>query len=353
MRATEVQSGCAQPASRPPEPSLEDKVAFLSSPRGYPGRVRRVQAIETHMSWVFLTYSHAYKLKKPAFLDHRDLRGVDARRAHCRMEIALNRRLSEGVYLGAVSLSEDAPGRLHLDLGGRVVDWLIWMRRLPAARMLDTLIGRGRTTRDDVRSLMEVLGRYYRDGTPEPISPPELRARFARRIADSVRDLCAPQAGLPVAFVEDVGERQLAFLDTHAQLFDRRVIDGRIVEGHGDLRPEHICLEKRAQIIDCLEFDRELRVLDVAEELGFLALECERLGAPQLRQWIFEAYADCSGDRPDPRLVDFYQSQHACVRAMLAVWHLREPRRNDHQKWIERAMEYLVLARSHVDAIDK
>ena len=332
-------------------PGLEEKVAFLSTPRAYPGHARRVQAIETHMSWVFLTPRHAYKLKKPGLLDHRDLRTVAARRAHCRMEIALNRRLSEGVYLGAVSLSVDADGRLHLDLGGSVVDWLVWMRRLPAARMLDALIAHGRVGVEHIRSLFDVLGPFYRRCAPEPIRPPELRSRHAKRIAETVRDLCDSQAGLPVSLVEKIGERQLAFLDVHAELFDRRVLDGRIVEGHGDLRPEHICLEERAQIIDCLEFDRELRVLDVAEELGFLALECERLGAPQLRRWIFEEYAARSGDRPDPRLVDFYQSQQAYVRAMLAVWHLRDPRRDDHEKWIGRSLQYLELARSHAEAI--
>jgi aminoglycoside phosphotransferase family enzyme len=353
LRTTEVIPNAVDAARQvaPSDPSLEEKVAFLSDPAGYPGRVRRVQTAETHMSWVFLTVNHAYKLKKPAFLDHHDLRTVAARRAHCRMEIALNRRLTEGVYLGAVSLTVGDDGLLRLDLGGHVVDWLVWMRRLPAARMLDALVARGRATPEDVRSLMDVLGRFYRDCPPEPIRPPEFRARFAMRIAQHVRDLCADGAGLPTSLVEELGEQQLAFLDTHAELFDRRVTEGRIVEGHGDLRPEHVCLEEpRAQVIDCLEFDRELRVLDVAEELGFLALECERLGGPQLRQWIFDAYADFSGDLPDPRLVDFYQSHHACVRAMLAVWHLREPRGNGHRKWINRAKKYLALARSHASA---
>ncbi len=88
---------------------------------------------------------------------------------------------------------------------------------------------------------------------------------------------------------------------------------GRIVEGHGDLRPEHIWLGEPPAIIDCLEFSAELRTLDVADELGFLALECERLGAPQLGRALLDAYAGAAGDVPDAALVDFYQAWRACV----------------------------------------
>ncbi len=340
------------PAVPPGERTLAEKVAFLSTPRAYPGHPRRVQAVETHMSWVFLTPSHAYKLKKPAFLDHRDLRTVAARRVHARMEIALNRRLTEGVYLGAVSLAVDAGG-MHLDLGGHAVDWLVWMRRLPPARMLDALVARGRAGPAEAHALMAVLGPFYRDSPPEPMAPPELRLRIADALAANVRALCEAGAGLPAAQVEDAGERQLAFLDTHADAFDRRVLDGRVIEAHGDLRPEHVCLETaRAQVIDCLEFDRRLRLLDPAEELGFLALECERLGAPGLREPLFAEYAEYTGDRPGERIVDFYQSHHALVRARLAVGHLAEPGRDDRAKWTARAAEYLALARAHLARVD-
>ena len=61
---------------------------------------------------------------------------------------------------------------------------------------------------------------------------------------------------------------------------DSRAARGCVVEAHGDLRPEHVCLLPEPQIIDCLEFSRDFRILDPADELAFLALECERLGDP-------------------------------------------------------------------------
>ena len=286
-------------------PSLERKVAFLQRADAYPEGTREVSAIETHLSWVFLTDTQAYKLKKPVRREECDLTTATARAAHCRMEVVLNRRLSERVYLGVVPLGLDRAGNLRLDRGGLVVDWLIRMRRLPPERMLDRLIQSHRLHEGDL-------------------------------------------AQLAASSIEPVGERQLAFLERHAAAIDCRVALGRVVEGHGDLRPEHVCLEAEPQVIDCLEFSRELRMLDIAEELGFLALECERLGAPRAKAEIFAQYAARSGDSPDAAMVDFYQSVHACVRATLAAAHLAEPERDDHARWRERAAAYLRLAALHL-----
>ncbi|MDR6203942.1 hypothetical protein [Paraburkholderia graminis] len=131
--------------------------------------------------------------------------------------------------------------------------------------------------------------------------------------------------------------------------FDRRVREGRIVEGHGDLRPEHVCLAPPPPlaIIDCLEFSPEYRTLDTVDELGFLALECERLGAPEFGNVLLETYGAVTGDSPGAALVHFYQSYRAAVRAKIAAWHLREEIFRDSPKWMDRARQYLDRAQQH------
>jgi aminoglycoside phosphotransferase family enzyme len=120
---------------------------------------------------------------------------------------------------------------------------------------------------------------------------------------------------------------------------------GRVVEAHGDLRPEHICLEPEPVVIDCLEFNRSLRILDVASELMFLALECERLGARQIGEWIVGKCNEETGDRPPETLLEFYKSYHACIRAQIAVWHLKDDNISNPAVWTEKAKRYLQLAR--------
>lgn len=332
---------------------LERRLAFLRDPRSYPGNASSVEAVETHLSWVFLVGDRAYKLKKPIRFDHLDLRDPAARLAHCRLEIRLNRRLAHDVYLDAIPLVRDTLGALRLGGDGEAVDWLVRMRRLPEALMLDHAIARGDVHPRDIDAIASTLAAFYRMCAPEPIGPAEWRMRLVARISENVRELAAPGSPLPVPDVHRVGERQVAAVEKLAAFLDRRVDEGLVVEGHGDLRPEHICLETPPRIIDCLEFSRGLRVVDAAEELGFLALECERQGAPELKARLFRAYAERSGDDPPAAIVHLYQSHHACVRAKLALRHLPDGDVCDPRKWIERARTYFALAEAHLEAAEE
>ncbi len=350
MHATELPRRVRAPRDRVPaaDPGIEAKVAFLSRPSSFPDPPRRIERIETHHSWVFLTASRAYKLKKPIRLDRRELSTAPARRRHCLREIRLNRRLSEGVYLGLVPLAFEAGAHLRLGGTGTPVDWLIEMRRLSPERMLDRMIREDSVRAEDIVALVRRLVAFYRASAPAILSGVRLRARFASGIAENARELRDPRAALPADLIERVHSGLEAALARHTDLLGRRVREGRIVEGHGDLRAEHVCLEEPPQIIDCLEFSRRLRIVDAAEELGFLALECERLGAPRLKHGIFGAYRDLSGDAPPPALVDFYQAHHACVRAKLAVWHLCDAALARGARWPSRALTYLRLAEWHL-----
>lgn len=331
------------------DPGLAAKVAFLLRPQSYPEPTAAVTPIETHMSWVFLTDRFAYKLKKPARLSYLDFSTEAMRGRNCSEEVRLNRRLSDDVYLGTVLLTVDAAGRLSIGGSGDVVDWLVRMRRLPAERMLDRLIRERAIVEGDVRNAVAKLSRFYRAAPRLLLTPAAYRARIADGIAENVRELGAARYALPGELVQPTCARQRRWLDAHAALFDARVDAGRVIEAHGDLRPEHICLEREPQIIDCLEFSADFRMLDAADELAFLALECERLGAPELRHTIFASYAEVTGDAPPDALLHFYQSHRACVRARIAIWHLDDAEVRDPRKWSGQAMDYLRLAHEHLE----
>jgi uncharacterized protein len=331
------------------DPGLEAKVAFLLQGHGYPETTSGVTAIETHMSWIFLTDHHAYKLKKPVRFSYLDFSTEEARRKDCLEELRLNRRLTSGVYLEIAALVLDKEGKLRIaSEGGTVVDWLVKMRRLPAQRMLDVMIRERRVGSDDIRSVAGVLGRFYLECASVKVTPTDYRKRLADTIAEHLEELSTPAFGLPAALVEQICARQRGVLDRCSTLFDESATSGKIVEGHGDLRPEHICLEPQPQIIDCLEFSRDFRILDRADELAFLALECERLGAPELKARIFETYGELTADHPHPALVHFYQSHRACLRAKMSIWHLKDAALRANPKWPAQARDYLRLAHEHI-----
>ena len=330
------------------DPGLAAKVAFLSRPESYAEPARTVATVETHMSWVFLLDRHAFKLKKPVRLPYLDFSTVALRRTACADEVRLNRRLASDVYLGMVPLTCTADNELAIGGDGRVVDWLVRMRRLPAERMLDRMIAARALSVEDLRLVVRRLAAFYRDCTPIPASPEAYRERFAAGIRENGRELARPAYGLAAREVEDLCEHQRSALDRLADALAARA--GRTVEAHGDLRPEHVCVEGAPQVIDCLEFSRDLRILDPADELAFLTLECERLGAGWVHACAFAAYAEATGDTPAPVLVAFYQSYRAAVRAKIAAWHLNDDGVRAPAAWTARAAGYVALARAKIAA---
>ena len=332
--------------------TLAAKVAFLRQPSSFPEPGYRIEAIETHMSWVFLTQNSAWKLKKPVRQDALDFSTLEARRFYCEEEVRLNRRLAPDVYLGTVALTLDPFGHLQIGGDGAVADWLVRMRRLPVDQMLDHAIQHETVTAEDFIRIAACLAGFHRDAETADLSGPAYRARFQHRIDGCREELVAPRYALPVDQIEAIVGLQCGFLSHKAFLLDQRIAAGDIIEGHGDLRPEHVCLSTPLAIIDCLEFSRDLRLIDTADEIGFLALECERLGATDAGTDFVYQYSLQSGDWPDACLRHFYQSCRATVRATLAIRHVDEEQFRYSPQWPQRTRHYLELAQLHAEHLN-
>lgn len=324
--------------------STAEKVAFLGRRKSYDPPPHAVRRVETHMSWVFVTDELVYKMKKPVRLPFLDFSTLAARRHYCEESLRLNRRLAKPVYLDIIPLTREASGTLGLDGDGEPVEWIERMRRLPEERMLDTAIRDHSVDETDVDRFASVLAHFYRNAPPEPMTPAAYRTRLQDTVQGNAEALTAPEFGLPAERLRAVIETQRDFIDHHGRLLDQRAGSGRIVEGHGDLRPEHVCLLAEPVIIDCLEFNRDFRVLDPLDELGYLAMECTLAGAEWIGPRLFETYTDVTGDPAPSRLIGFYQSHRATIRAKLAAWHLLDQPRKTHPHWRARADAYLALA---------
>lgn len=326
---------------------IEAKVRFLSEPSSYPDATRSVRVIETHMSWVFVTDRFVYKMKKSVRMPFVDFTRLGDRRFLCEESLRLNRRLAPDVYLRVIALTRDPTGKLELDGTGEPVEWLEMMRRLPEELMLDQAIRCQRVTSEDVSRFTRVLSRFYGHSVPVDISPDRYRERYARDIDANRVALSDVEHAFDVALIDQVARRQLTFVTGSPQLFDARVNAGRILEAHGDLRPEHVCLLDEPVFIDCMEFNREFRTLDTVDELCYLVLECEFLGASFIGPIIFETYEQETGDRAPNELKYFYKSHRAMIRAKLAALHTKDCPSDQHQKWLNRARVYLHLANQY------
>ncbi|MEA5558042.1 hypothetical protein [Nodularia spumigena] len=322
-------------------PTFADEVAFLRD-CAFPGE--EVEVVETHLSWVVLTADRAHKLKRPVVQPYLDHRRLSARLADCRAEVALNQALAPGVYLGLESLRVDAAGELHLGGDGTVVDWLVVMRRLDREQLLDRRITAGTATTAELDPVVELLADFYRSQRPQACTPGEYRRSLAAMLAQDIEELTSREFGLADHLAPRLGAPLAAAIETTVGL-DRRA--GRLVDGHGDLRPEHVRPGPEPLIIDRLSFSASLRRVDPYLDLALLAVECEYLGAPALGDHVLAAYRRRTDDAVDDAVLSLYQALRAVTRARLSVSHLRD-HVEDPQRWRRRGDAYLDIARRHL-----
>ena len=194
--------------------------------------------------------------------------------------------------------------------------------------------------------LARTLARFYRSAERSDLPAARYVERFVRLQVENRRVLQMPALGLAPSRVAAVLDRIDAALAHAARLLQHRVAERRIVEGHGDLRPEHVCMSDPVVVFDCLEFDRELRLVDPYDEIGFLGMECAILGRPELGPQLRQDLTDRLGDPPPPKLTRFYAAARALLRARLSLAHLLDPSPRDAERWRPLAEAYLAFAES-------
>lgn len=328
---------------KPETPTLAEKVAFLSGGGAYPQGTGEVVRCETHMSWVFLAGDKAYKLKKPVRFRYLDFSTLARRETACQAELSLNRRLARDVYLGVEALVL-SPRGLAIGGAGAIVDWLVVMRRLDERCTLEHAILDSRLEAAQLHRLVRTLVQFYRRGRRVLTSAGVELVEWRKSLANNRRILLNPRLGLPTALVRRIDRIQSSFLSQCGDMIAERVRRRRIFDGHGDLRPEHIWLTDGIRIIDCLEFNPRLRAVDPFDEVAYLSLECERLGAMWAGEILRQGLTRGLHDDPPPELLLFYRCHRATLRASLTIAHLLEPNPRTPEKWPRVARAYLSIA---------
>jgi aminoglycoside phosphotransferase family enzyme len=329
--------------------SLDEKLCFLSAPENFGKGTKSLEIMQTHHAWLFFTDRLVFKMKKPFQYGRIDYSSLEARHHMCNEEYRLNRRLAKHTYLGVVPLVINRHERLELDAEGRAVEWLVKMRRLPQLQMLHIAAPRGMVCERDIRCLMQKLLRFYRQAPVIRFAKCAYTASLRERLAELRRELLRPRFALAPKLIHDVTERQAAYIDEYAHILEERQGDGNVREIHGDLRPEHVCFLAGAEpeIIDCLEFDPDLRRMDCVEELAFFGMECRHMGLSWIERQCIDYYRSRSGDSDfHMHLWNFYAALRATTRAVLSAWHLLDSKAV--QVWTSKATDYLGDARHYI-----
>jgi aminoglycoside phosphotransferase family enzyme len=334
---------CEETVDQPSAATTAAKVRFLGCPASYEPPADGIVTRETHMSWVFMTADRVYKLKKPVRFAYLDFSTLALREHVCRAECALNRRLAPDVYLGYVPLTSSNSG-FAINGAGAVVDWLVVMRRLDETATLEAALLGGRANRAQIDQLASILTAFYARAERIKVSPGSYLVALRKDCTEDCRILLDPRFNLPQGVIARVVHLQRRYLDECADVLRHRVHGRHLVDGHGDLRPEHVWLSNSFPIIDCLEFNDRLRAIDALDEIAFLHLECERLGGLRVGERIRRRLARRLNDQPANGVFLFYRTKRAMLRARLSIAHLIDPHPRTPEKWPRLARSYLHLA---------
>lgn len=300
--------------------SFEEVCRAMDDPSFYPHSVSRIERRETHISTVFLTGQWVYKLKKPVNFGFLNFEELDARRLFCEREVCLNQRLSRDVYQGVIDITRNVDGRLAMAGTGMTVECAVKMKELPDSACLAWRLAAGEVTEGELEDLGRRLADFYKGGNRsediDHYGHPEV---IALNMEENFRQV-EPFVGefLRREDWDFVRQASRTFFVHRRNLFERRIHEGYIRDGHGDLRAEHVYRLDGIQIIDCIEFNDRFRYGDVVSDLAFLHMDLERLGHAPSSEVILAAYAERAGDSSLYALLDFYSAYRAAVRVKVA-----------------------------------
>ena len=312
---------------------LPPHIAALLLPGGLPDAPDGAELVQTHGSYVLLGRESAYKLKKPLNLGFLNYSTLERRRAACEAEVRLNRRLSEGVYRGVQPIT-GANGGYRLSGSGEIVDYAVVMRRLPQVDMMDARVAAGRVTLADIDRLVARLVPFYRTaatgGEIDRAGEPEtLLSRWQENFLQTLR-YCG--STLDAETYQRIAAAVYADIVRLRPVFARRIREGRIRDGHGDLRLSAICLSDPIQVLDCVEFDDTYRYGDVAADVAFLVVDLDRHGRADLAAAFVDRFAAAVDDLDMRSVLPYYCSYRAYVRGKVDSILLDEPEAPADQK---------------------
>lgn len=296
-------------------------VQAMLNPRFYPHRPHTVEIRQSHISYVFLAGDLVYKIKKPVRFPFLDASKLSHRYELCQDEVRLNRRLAPELYLDVIPILRRDHG---YEIGGpndlcNAEEFAVRMRRLDENRMLDRLVTAGEADDETIRAIARKLADFHAAASAEHSWRYGSAAAVWRRVLGDLKSyedfIGYTVSQRELGEIEDFCRR---FIESRWELLNERAKSGRVRDGHGDVRAEHICVHPNddIDIYDCVEFSESIRYCDVAADIAFLAMDLDRLDAPLLSQAFVLAYVEASGDNDLGPLMPFYKCYRASIRGM-------------------------------------
>ena len=299
----------------------QSTIQRLLLPQAFPHPVGDIQLIETHISWVILTGDFAYKIKKPVDLGFLDFSELPRRQHYCNEELRLNRRYTPEIYLelAAVTGTPEAP---QINGSGPLLDYAVKMQQFDTDCLLAAISKRGELDHHLLRSMAKELAKSHHDFpaiTDATKNPRAMQTAMLQNF-DQVREYAIDESA--IALLDTLEGWTRTQIEALLPVMQQRVRDGHIKDLHGDLHLNNmVLLDGQVRFFDCIEFNKNFRLMDTIAEIAFLAMDLANRGEPA--QQVLNDYLEYSGDYAGLALLNLYRTYFAMVRAKVSL--MQEP----------------------------
>jgi uncharacterized protein len=297
-------------------------IRSLHAPACYDHPAGPVRMIETHISWVLLTGEFAYKIKKPLDLGFLDFSSLDKRLHACCDEVQLNRRLAPAIYLDVVPITGTAADP-HINGSGETFEYAVKMRQFPPDATLDRLDAQGAMGAQHVEAIATTLARFHLEGCARAAAdspwggPDKVWKPVAENIAQIAPRLDEPDDRAQLDTLRRWSEAEHTRL---AARMDARKRDGFVRECHGDLHLGNLAwVDGELLVFDCIEFNPELRWIDIQSEVAFCYMDLLQRGHADWAWLFLNRWLELTGDYAGLALLRYYAVYRALVRAKVAA----------------------------------
>ena len=331
----------------------ERLVEALHDPQSYEHPVASVHMMETHTAWVLLTGLYAYKIKKPVNFGFLDFSTLEKRRHWCEEEVRLNRRFAPDIYLGVTQIRGTLE-QPHTGGIGPVLEYAVHMRQFPDKQLLSELAEGKRLGVSHIDQLIEQIATFHQaTDQAAPDSDYGRPDQIHRWVSENFRcilpHLHTDKERGQLERIRQWTNAQRQQLDRH---FVRRKHDGFIRECHGDLHLRNLTIiDGDVTPFDCIEFNAELRWIDVISEVAFLIMDLDERGYPHFGHRFLNGYLQLTGDYEGLILLPYYLVYRALVRAKVAILRRQQvsPQSQDYMESTAEYRHYMQFALQHMD----
>jgi aminoglycoside phosphotransferase family enzyme len=321
-------------------------IQALLNPQAYPRETGKIDLIQTHISFVFLTKNYVYKMKKAVNFGFLDFSTLEKRRLYCEKELELNRRLCPEVYLEVVPINKS--DTIKINDKGPTIEYALKMKRLPQEKIMTLLLKENKVDDKTIDALAKIITDFHAKAQTSPEinkfgSLKIVRTNWDENFAQTLKYINQTISQADFQFIQ---AKINAFMQNSTLQFENRIKNNKIRDCHGDMHSGNIFLTDSICIFDAIEFNDRFRYSDVASDVAFLAMDLDFQQKPNLSTHFIERYLVYSKDPTLLQVLPFYKCYRAYVRGKVISFKLDDPHVSSADKTaaVKEAQAYFTLA---------